>query len=191
MKKYLFFASLALMSGIGIASDPLHSLAFPTAIDTASELAKHHDALAEGHGEGHHDGHGGGHHHGHGGGHHDGHGGGHHHGTMEIPAGQPIPAISVVVREDSVTGWNLEVQLENFTLTPENVNLANRPGEGHAHIYINGEKITRLYSSWYYLGELPPGRHEITVSLNSNQHDALAHNGQPIQATVIVEVPNN
>lgn len=188
MKKYLFFASLALITGIGVASAPLHSLAFPTTTDTTSEWAKHHDALAEGHGEGH-----GGEH----GGsmmednHHDGHGGGHHHGTMEIPAGQPIPAVSVAVREDSVKGWNLEVQLENFTLTPENVNLANRPGEGHAHIYINGEKITRLYSNWYYLGELPPGRHEITVSLNSNQHDTLAHNGQPIQSTAIVEVPNN
>ncbi|MDY6941147.1 MAG: hypothetical protein SWY16_26255 [Cyanobacteriota bacterium] len=179
MKKYLFLASIALISSTSVASVSLRSLAaanpLNTTLDTRDELTHHHEShIKEGHG---HDGHSEGH-----------HDGMHHHGTMEIPDGQPVPEIGLVVSEDSVRGWNVEVQLKNFTLTPENVNQANRPGEGHAHLYINGEKMTRLYSNWYYLSELPPGEHTITVSLNSNQHDALTHNGQPIEASTILEV---
>lgn len=70
----------------------------------------------------------------------------------------------------------------------ENINKAAKPGEGHAHLQVNGKKITRLYG-WYYLENLQPGKNEITVSLNVNSHKTLAHNGKMIQDTEIVEVP--
>ena len=38
----------------------------------------------------------------------------HGHGTVEIPAGQPIPTINLVVHPDPVRGWNLEIQTTNF-----------------------------------------------------------------------------
>lgn len=117
------------------------------------------------------------------------HGGEHqHHKTMEIPAGQPIPSVDLTVHKDSLKGYNLQAKVSNFRFAPENINQAAKPGEGHAHIYVNGKKITRLYSSWYYL-ELPPGKNAIAVSLNANSHESLAHNGKMIQDTEIVEVP--
>jgi hypothetical protein len=48
--------------------------------------------------------------------------------------------------------------------------------------------VTRLYGNWYYLSELPPGRNELKVTLNTNKHEALMHEGQAIEATAIIEV---
>ncbi len=112
----------------------------------------------------------------------------HHHKPMEIPAGEPIPTVSLGVHPDAVRGWNLEVKVSNFRFAPEQASREARPGEGHAHLFINGEKITRIYGNWYYLGTLPPGRHEIRVSLSSNDHQDLVYQGQLIEALEIIEV---
>ncbi|MDY6781171.1 MAG: hypothetical protein SW833_01220 [Cyanobacteriota bacterium] len=113
---------------------------------------------------------------------------GHHHGTLEIPDGEPIPSVDIMVYPDAERGWNLEVQLENFRFAPENINGENEISEGHAHLYLNDQQVTRLYGNWYHLPELPPGRNEIKVTLNANQHETLMHDGEPIEATTIVEV---
>ncbi len=70
----------------------------------------------------------------------------HKHGKMEVPQGQAVPTVDVVVRKDIKKGWNLEAQVTNFKFAPEKVNQAAEVGEGHAHLFVNGKKITRLYS---------------------------------------------
>lgn len=119
---------------------------------------------------------------------HHGEGMGHHHGTMEIPSGQPVPDVDLVVYPDPMTGWNLEIKLSNFQFSPKNASKAHQPGEGHGHLYINGKKITRIYSNWYYIGKLEPGSNKITVTLNSNNHQDLVHNGEMISDTEIIKV---
>ncbi len=112
----------------------------------------------------------------------------HRHSTVEIPPGQPVPTVQLIVHPDALKGWNLELQTTNFVFAPERVNTKGSFHEGHAHLYIDDRKITRLYSNWYYLGVLPPGEHKIRVTLNTNAHETLVHNGQPIQATATVQV---
>lgn len=107
----------------------------------------------------------------------------HEHGMLEIPPRQPVPTVELVIHPDARRGWNLEIKVTNFTFAPERVNQASNFQEGHGHLYIDGVKITRLYGNWYYLESLAPGTHEVTVSLNANGHEALMHNGRPIQAT--------
>ena len=121
---------------------------------------------------------------------HGGHGGGygHNHKQLEIPAGQPVPEVDLIVAKDSMRGWNLEIKTSNFTLTPENINQGPRFSEGHAHLFINGQKVTRLYGNWYYIDNLEPGTNEITVTLNANNHDDLVHEGEMILDTEIIEV---
>ncbi|WP_232224216.1 hypothetical protein [Mastigocladopsis repens] len=119
----------------------------------------------------------------------DGDGTTHHHKTVEISPGQPIPSVDLVVHQDAKKGWNLEVKVTNFSFAPESVNTADKPGEGHAHLNVNGKKIARLYGNWYYLENLPPGKNIITVSLNANNHESLVNNGKLIQDTEIIEVP--
>lgn len=113
----------------------------------------------------------------------------HHHESMEIPDGVPVPSVDLIIHPDAVQGWNLEVQVTNFTFAPERVNASTLPTEGHAHLFINGEKITRLYGNWYYLNPLPPGTYDVSVVLNANTHEELVHNGQVIQDVEILQVP--
>ncbi|WP_088242555.1 hypothetical protein [Calothrix rhizosoleniae] len=113
----------------------------------------------------------------------------HSHKSIEIPTGQAVPSVDLVVYKDTKKGWNLQAKVTNFKFAPENVNKDDKPGEGHGHLYINGKKITRIYSSWYYLASLPPGKNKVTIRLNANKHNPLAHNGKLIEDTEMIEVP--
>ena len=112
----------------------------------------------------------------------------HHHKTVVLSDNQPIPDIDLVVYKDSLKGWNLQIKLENFEFAPEMANQENQLNKGHAHLYINGEKITRLYGDWYYLGDLPPGTNEIKVQLNTNSHESLMYQGKLIEDTEVITV---
>lgn len=112
----------------------------------------------------------------------------HSHEQLEVSP-EMAPTIEILVHEDSKSGYNLEIETTNFEFVSTH-NFENDQLDifrGHAHLYINGEKISRLYSSSYYLGELE-GYNEITVTLNSNDHKDLALKGETIQDTFILEV---
>jgi len=58
--------------------------------------------------------------------------------------------------------------------------MAHVPSEGHAHLYIDGKKVTRLYGEWYHIPSLSPGTHKITVTLNANSHEDLMVKGKVV-----------
>jgi hypothetical protein len=97
------------------------------------------------------------------------------------------PKIVLSVTADAVAGWNIHIAVSNFSFTPEKVNqaMSDLP-EGHAHIYIDGYKIARVYSQWYHLKPLTPGSHTIRVGLNSNDHSNLGYNGTLLEATTTI-----
>ncbi|MEO0566940.1 MAG: hypothetical protein AAF066_04360 [Pseudomonadota bacterium] len=112
----------------------------------------------------------------------------HSHAMLEVdPA--TAPQIAMKVMKDAMSGWNVLLQVENFRFAPDAVNGTNQPNEGHAHIYVNGEKQARVYGTAFHLADLPPGEHEISVSLNANDHSTLAIDGKPIEARVTVTQP--
>ena len=99
------------------------------------------------------------------------------------------PTLSIAVSPDPVSGWNLRVETTNFVFAPEHASLAHIDGEGHAHVYVNGHKIARLYGSWMHIASLPKGDNSIEVSLNSNDHRQLAIGDKPLRAQTTVSVP--
>ncbi len=101
------------------------------------------------------------------------------------------PAVSLSVAKDSMSGWNLRISLENFSFAAESVNQAIVANEGHAHLYIDGVKQARLYGPDYHFSDLPLGKHTITVTLNANNHAALAIDNQIIESSVIIEQVDN
>ena len=116
-----------------------------------------------------------------------GHDDGHSHGTsMEVADGVPVPTIAIEVSEDPVEGWNLRVRTTDFEIVPENVSTAHVDGEGHMHLYIDGNKVTRVYGQWHHIGALAPGEHEVRVELSSNNHSALSVGGDIIDATAVI-----
>lgn len=114
---------------------------------------------------------------------------GHEHKKVDITAGQAVPSVDLTVHPDAIKGVNLEVKLTNFRFAPEKVNQESKSTEGHAHLYLDGKKLTRLYSSWYYLADLQPGQHKITVSLNTNNHEDLVYQDKMIEDTEMFSVP--
>jgi len=94
------------------------------------------------------------------------------------------PKLELELLKDTKSGWNLILHTGNFEFAPEKVNQSNEPNQGHAHLYVNGEKITRLYSKYFYLSDFPAGEHKIVVSLNTNDHSEYSVNGENIKATV-------
>jgi hypothetical protein len=86
------------------------------------------------------------------------------------------PKVDVEVIEDPMGGWNLRLDTGNFRWAPENVSTDAVPGEGHAHVFMDGKKVARLYGPWFYVSpsSMTKGKHTFTVSLNANDHTAYA-----------------
>lgn len=113
----------------------------------------------------------------------------HNEGTYMVPENSPAPSVKVFLEKDTKAGYNLHIETQNFTFTPENVNKENVMNEGHAHIFINGEKVGRLYGNWYHIKSLPMGKVYVTVNLTANNHATYVVNGVEIADTVTVSVP--
>lgn len=111
-----------------------------------------------------------------------------HHGVQETSGYGANPTIKLEVFKDTASGWNLHLICENFTFTPENINKMIDKPEGHAHVYVDGKKVSRIYGPWFHLTGLTPGAHTVRVSLNANDHKEFVINGKPIDDTVEVIV---
>ncbi|MXX89174.1 MAG: hypothetical protein F4213_10190 [Boseongicola sp. SB0677_bin_26] len=110
------------------------------------------------------------------------------HGQHEMLdlARSDAPALGLQVKKDPDEGWNLHVMTAGFTFSPANAGRSHVPGEGHAHVHVNGRKIARLYGSWMHIGTLPEGEVEIRVTLNANDHRLLSVDGVPVEARVLL-----
>lgn len=108
--------------------------------------------------------------------------------ALEVPAGTPVPAVTVRVDADPVEGWNLYVGTANFTFEPNKVGTESSPTAGHAYLYINEKPVQRIYSTWTHLPTLPGGENVVKVTLNANGHESLTTQGEPITDSVIIDV---
>lgn len=118
----------------------------------------------------------------------DGHS--HDHGEgIEVGGEDVIPTIALTAEPDSKSGVNLRIETTGFTFAPERASTEHVAGEGHAHVYVDGEKHGRVYGEWYHLDGIEPGEHEISVDLNANSHAPLLVDGEKIEDSVTVDVP--
>ena len=101
----------------------------------------------------------------------------------EVPVGVEISA-----EVEPGGGVNVFIDTENWRWAPEEVNKDHSPGAGHAHVYVDDEKINRVYGPAYHLTGLSPGTHEVRVTLTANAHNVLLVNGEPVEKTVMVTV---
>ena len=115
--------------------------------------------------------------------------------TMAISHGEKLiavddwqsqPTLNLNVFEDPVSGWNLNIETHNFIFDAAAAGYQNVEGHGHAHIYVNGAKLGRIYAGWYHIGSLPPGNNQVTVSLYANDHSALSIGGRKISQEIMV-----
>lgn len=166
MPKTLMFAIIGLFFGTGFG--------FLLAATTGAELVGHdhgtdaaHDHAAHDHGDGM---------------------AGHDIHDQLVEAEAPLPSLMLHVLPDGPQSRNLHIMVSNFTFAPQNVNGDHVPGQGHAHVYVDGVKQPRAYSPYVHLQALPKGTHDIRVTLNANTHGQLAINGTPIEATTQITI---
>ncbi|MFT6022363.1 MAG: hypothetical protein ACI9PY_000472 [Ascidiaceihabitans sp.] len=115
--------------------------------------------------------------------------GGHDHTAMQpisLASGAGAPTLAATVVKDPMSGWNLQIIVTNFRFTPQSASLTHVDGEGHAHAYVNGEKIARVYGNWLHIETLPEGDVTIEVALNSNDHRPLAVGDDLLRVSVPV-----
>ncbi len=110
----------------------------------------------------------------------------HSHKMLDISNLSNIPTLKVEIFPDKVRGWNLYLNTTNFEFISPTIENSN-PNQGHAHLYINGEKVSRIYGNWFYLPELKTGNNEIKVTLNTNNHQDLIYNGKVISDRTLIE----
>ncbi|MFT5280714.1 MAG: hypothetical protein ACI9AR_000142 [Flavobacteriaceae bacterium] len=112
----------------------------------------------------------------------------HVHGVFDVSMLDSKPSVDIIATSDSVNGFNINISTENFIFAPENAGGVHKEGEGHAHIYVDGVKISRIYGEWYHLTGLEKGEHKIEVRLSTNDHKEIVHGEMTISGSVTVEV---
>ena len=98
------------------------------------------------------------------------------------------PAFEVQVLRDAVAGWNILI-VTDVRFAPENVSTGNVEGEGHAHVYVDGVKVSRIYGMWHYLYDLEPGEHEIKIELSNNDHTPITTGEHVLEQIVTIQEP--
>ena len=109
------------------------------------------------------------------------------HGNYEISQEAIIPKIvDFKLLKDPMSGWNIYLEVADFRFAPEHASQAHQAGEGHAHLYVNGNKIARLYGNWFHIPEFINAKNEVIVPLNTNDHQTLVFNGQRIERKIVI-----
>lgn len=111
----------------------------------------------------------------------------HDHSIAEVLPLAPAeaPTLDLTLHADPAGGWNVELLTSDFTFSPQHVSQAHVLGEGHAHLYVNGEKIARLYGPWVQLPPVKAGD-VVAVGLYSNDHKSLVVGPKAIVATLTI-----
>lgn len=105
------------------------------------------------------------------------------------PSGADAPTLAVEAVADPGDGYNLNLIVGSFVFTPERTGQVTDGVEGHAHLYINGAKIGRVYGPWVHVPDklLHEGANDVRVSLNDNTHRVWTLDGKPVEAGVVLQ----
>ena len=110
------------------------------------------------------------------------------HGMMMLEAAQtPKPTLALSVSEEP-SGWRAHIKADNFTFSEDLQDGEHIDGTGHGHIYVGDMKLGRVFSDSYAIGALPPGKHVVRVTLNTNDHRTYTVNGRPLVVETTIEV---
>jgi len=99
-----------------------------------------------------------------------------------------VPSLSISVTADGDDGYVLVVDAPGFTITGADV-LDPVPGEGHAHLYVDGDLMTMIYGPEFRIPNLDPGTYQLMVTLSTNDHLEYTVGGEVLStmATLVVE----
>jgi len=126
----------------------------------------------------------------------------HSHIPIAVPMNVQLPQLSLSLYRDAVSGFNLELHIARFALgsppwgatanelMAAAIDPVNGFVAGHAHLYINAEKVQRLYGTDVHLPSslFRAGVNQVTVSLNNHGHMFWTGDDRQILATLFVDL---
>ncbi|APG48984.1 hypothetical protein [Phaeobacter porticola] len=109
---------------------------------------------------------------------------------VTIPKSQPRPELEIFAEFAPSDGWWLRIEVKNFAFTELCVSKANATALGHAHVHLGLQKIATAYHPDVFIGHLPAGSHQITVSLRAQDHRVLASpSGGMFSKSLTLQIP--
>ena len=110
-------------------------------------------------------------------------------------AQEAAPRVSLEIQKDPTGGFNVQVVTTNFIWRPEMASMQHVPGEGHAHVYLDGRKIMRIYNEWFHLNtyqfSTKAGEQLLSIEFVGNDHAPYTVQGMPVGAQELVDVPSD
>ena len=108
---------------------------------------------------------------------------------------ESAPKATLDIQKDPTGGFNVQVVTTNFVWRPEMASMQHFPGEGHAHVYLDGRKIMRIYNEWFHLNTYQfstrSGEQLLSIEFVGNDHAPYTIQGLPVGAEQIVDVPSD
>lgn len=105
------------------------------------------------------------------------------------------PKVSLEVEKDLTGGFNVHVVTSNFRWRPEMASKRHVIGEGHAHVYLDGQKIMRIYNEWFHLNTYQfssrSGEQLLSVEFVGNDHAPYTTQGVPVGSERVISVPED
>ena len=101
---------------------------------------------------------------------------------------QDIPDVKINLKKIGPF-FQLQTQVENFKITPDQDLKNNNTWTGYVKLFINGVYTSRIYSEYFFIKDMPVGNNEIKVILSSNMDVDIAYQDNLISDTVLIQFP--
>jgi len=105
------------------------------------------------------------------------------------------PEATLEIEKDPTGGFNVQVKTTNFLWRPEMASMQHVPGEGHAHVYLDGRKIMRIYNEWFHLNTYQfstrSGEQLLSIEFVGNDHAPYTIEGLPVGVEQVVDVASD
>lgn len=105
------------------------------------------------------------------------------------------PKATLEIEKDPTGGFNVQVVTSDFIWRPELASMKHVPGEGHAHVFLDGRKIMRIYNPWFHLNTYQfstrAGEQLLSIEFVGNDHAPYTIQGLPVGTEQIVDVPGD
>ena len=113
--------------------------------------------------------------------------------TIHEVSQEVAPKASLKIKKDPTGGFNVHVLSSNFVWRPESASREHVVGEGHAHVYLDGRKIMRIYNEWFHLNTYQfatrAGEQIVSIEFVGNDHAPYTIQGNPVGLEQIIDVP--
>ncbi|MDG9718112.1 hypothetical protein [Streptomyces sp. DH24] len=102
--------------------------------------------------------------------------------------GEHAPRIGIEVQPEDDGSWDVRLRLRDFRLSPPGERARAVPGQGLAHLYVDGRLVTRLHTREHRLPAVPRGTHHVTARLYADDGTVWAVDGEPVESTAAITV---